>query len=380
MNTKKISITLALGVLFISQTFAQIIPFSDIRYWVGSGNDSAVLVVSFHSSDFDSSTAWGVLFDNSITGQELMEKVAMDDPNFEIKLNGQFLDSVGYHRHSGKNGVNGFYWGTYTFQDTAWESNSGLVSQIHQGGYFGVSYTNFSPVVVPGKPIPAFNPHRLSTVVFDSLGWFGSGNSHAFLVVDFSPSTVGISYAFGIRFDDSITGLEMLELVAQHDTDLQINASSFLSDLVYRQDSGMGGMPNYWGTWSGTNLGNWEMNMGISTVVKTGELFGCGYTDFMPALRPDANELVRLPVQHTSIPEFVSNASLSIFPNPFMNQLTVNIEGDKIQEVTIRDLQGRIVHNQNNGEIVNTSNWNSGIYILECKGFASVKTIKIMKQ
>jgi hypothetical protein len=380
MNTKKISITLALGVLFISQAFAQIIPFSEIRYWVGSGNDSAVLVVSFHSSDLDSSTAWGVLFDNSITGQELMEKVALDDSNFEMKLNGQFLDSVGYHRHSGKNGENGFYWGTYTFQDTSWESNSGLITQINQGDYFGVSFTDFSPAVVPGNAIPAFNPNRLTTVAFDSLGWFGNGNSHAFLVLDFSPEIIGKSYAFGIRFDDSITGLEMLELVAQHDTDLIINASSFLSDLVYRQDSGIGGMPNFWGTWSGTNLGNWEMNMGISTVVKNGELFGCAYTNFMPALRPDANELVRLPGQHTSISEMVSNSSLSVYPNPFLNQLKVNIEGDKIQEVTIRDLQGRIVHKHNNAEIVNTSNWKSGIYILECKGFASVKTIKIMKQ
>src|SRR5690606_5514288 len=102
-------------------------------------------------------------------------------------------------------------------------------------------------------------------------------------------------------------------------------ASSFLTDLVYRQDTGLGGLPNYWGTWSGTNLGNWDMNFGISTVVKDGELFGCSYTDFNPALRPDVYELVRLPGHNTSIQKHTVNTNLSVYPNPFQEQFNLSL-------------------------------------------------------
>ncbi len=293
--------------------------WQNIDFWVGSGSDSALLVVDFGTADFDSSYAWGYRYSGAKTGEDMLVDIAAADINLSIDVAGGFLNDVIYHRHAGIGGQPD-YWSTWSGADTAsLISNMGISTALVSGEWFGISYTDFAPALKPGLPIPAFkaSDFSLSQVQY----WYGNGNDSAAFIVDFLN---GNSYAWGYLFNDSIAASQMLSDIASQNANLTINAAGFLNDIIYLSDSGMGAQPNYWGTWSATNVGNWYMNAGISTQVKSGDLFGASYTDFNPALRPNApKNNANLSHPKIDIP------SLALYPNPAAKWL--QIEGLEIE-------------------------------------------------
>lgn len=56
------------------------IAFSDILYWVGSGSDSAALIVNYAQPD--TAFAWGFLFNGTTTAQAMLDSIAAADPRF----------------------------------------------------------------------------------------------------------------------------------------------------------------------------------------------------------------------------------------------------------------------------------------------------------
>jgi|GEM_PF-1601022 len=85
----------------------------------------------------------------------------------------------------------------------------------------------------------------------------------------------------------------------------------------------------------------------------------------------------------TSIKDInVGNASVSVYPNPFVDELTVNVNEESTVDVEINDLTGRLVYssNFNNNQTINLSSLNKGIYILTVKGQNVESTTKIIKK
>ena len=79
----------------------------------------------------------------------------------------------------------------------------------------------------------------------------GSGSDTAGLVIDFRDGSG--SMAWGVLFSDSISGEGMLQAVAAADPAFMINMTNgFLNDITYGTHQGLGGQPDWWGTWSGT--------------------------------------------------------------------------------------------------------------------------------
>ena len=58
------------------------IAFSDILYWVGSGSDSAVLIVNFGIPD--TAFAWGFLFSGTATVQQMTDVLTAADPRLNV--------------------------------------------------------------------------------------------------------------------------------------------------------------------------------------------------------------------------------------------------------------------------------------------------------
>ncbi len=273
---------LVAAMSMIPQCFAGF-SFEQIRYWVGDGPDTAMLVVDFQDGTFDSTYAWGYLFNGTATGEDLLNAVADADPNFSIVTGGGFLNDIHFNDHAGIGG-NPDYWGTWTHSDTGWYMNTGITEALANGDRFGCSYTDFAPALAPGVALPALDPFA-----FDQSGvrfWTGSGSDSAILVVDFHDGANFHSYAWGYLFDGIKTGEDMLNAVADADPNFSVDMGGFLNDIIYNEHAGIGGNPDYWGTWSGTSLGNWSMNVGIQEPLANGDWFGCSYTDFNPALRP----------------------------------------------------------------------------------------------
>lgn len=364
---------------------------NSIRFWVGSGTDSGAVVVTFPGDGFsDSSFIWGVLFNDSISGGDMLQAIEMEDVNFDFKNLGGFLDSVNYNNHSGYNAVNNFWWNTFSLNNGNWEFNSGLTAFMHQEGVYGISYTDsdtstWMPNRLPTlNPVPALNPQIISITDFDNnqWRWFGEGNSKAIMVIDFAPNLEGKSFAFGVQFDDTTTGLELLQKIAFEDSTFQFNASGFLNDIYFHSDSGIGGAPNYWGTWSATNYGNWISNMGISTVVKDGDFFACTYTDFNPALRPSYPQVIQAPqTGNTSIVE-TEKTGVQVYPNPFNSQFTIELEGSENASITIFTIEGKEMVNTQFAATttISTSDWNVGIYIGRIESKSRVMIIRIIKE
>lgn len=75
--------------------------------------------------------------------------------------------------------------------------------------------------------------------------------------------------------------------------------------------------------------------------------------------------------------------NLSIYPNPFNEELTISLDQDQKSEVTIADITGKTIVNQNfNTQIIklDLSRMSSGQYIVSIKNDNSISTRKIIKQ
>ncbi|MDX9749619.1 MAG: hypothetical protein RBT71_00865, partial [Flavobacteriales bacterium] len=300
---------------------AQTFHIADVQFWVGAGPDSSVLVVDFQDGSFNPSFAWGYLHDGTATGEDMLNAIAAADVNVTVDIDGGFLNSITYNDQAGI-GSSPDWWGTWSGTGIAdLEMNMGISEVLSNGSWFGCSYTDFNPPLEPTTPIAAFDPFRFTAD--DVTFWVGSGANEAVLVVDFQDGTGTSSYAWGYRFDGATTGEAMLNAVADADPNFAIVVGGgFLSDITYNSYAGIGGSPDHWSTWSGTNLGNWYMNMGIGTAVADGDLFGCSYTDFAPALRPYYPAAA---TGSTSIAEQRAN-DLLVYPQPATDVLTIRTE------------------------------------------------------
>lgn len=261
---------------------------SDLIYYVGSGPDTAVLVVDFIDGTPDSTYAWGYLFDatQNVTASTMIADIANDEPTLSVNISGGFLLDINYNAHSGIGGSPN-YFGTWTkTASTAWGTNGGISDTLSNGLWFGCSYTDFTPPVGPGEPIPAYDSKKWNAQEVDF--WVGSGTDSAVFVVDFVNDTYGeaVTYSWGYLFSGTTTGTDMMTDIAAADPNLNITFSgSFLWDVTYNGLEGLGANPNYWGTWSGTNLTDWTMNSGATQVVNPGDWYGISY-DTWPSRRP----------------------------------------------------------------------------------------------
>ncbi|GEM_PF-2961022 len=73
---------------------------------------------------------------------------------------------------------------------------------------------------------------------------------------------------------------------------------------------------------------------------------------------------------------------VSIYPNPFTNQLTISLDNNQSSEITISDITGKVVVNQISSDKIiqlDMSNLSSGQYIVTVKSETSIITRKIVK-
>ncbi|MBL4651727.1 MAG: T9SS type A sorting domain-containing protein [Flavobacteriales bacterium] len=344
----------------------------DVSYWIGSGADTAYLVVDFLAQYSLNSFTWGYLYNNSATMEQMLGDIATADINLTVNINNGFINDINYGNHQGLGGLPN-YWGTWQGSNlSTLHSNSGISEMLINGNWYACSYTDFSPAIMPeatSQAIPA-GLFSFSDVKF----WIGTGEDSAIFVVDFLAN--GSSYAWGYLFSDSTSGDSMLFNIATLDSDLSYaSASGFLNDITYDTESGIGGNPNYWGTWSATNTGDWYSNIGLSTVVKNGDWFGCSYTDFVPALRPSVPAAVSNP--NTGIEKLSYDSSIFLYPNPTNGAVYFSENANRIE---IYSLTGQLLHVYLSTNQIDLSELIPSVYLVKVKTVDSVEILKIMKQ
>jgi hypothetical protein len=352
---------LALALFLATATAQAQFSTADIQYWVGSGADSSVLVIDFLDGSSDPSYAWGYLHDGTATAQDMITAIDAADIDLEIDMAGGFINTISFNSHLGEGGVPN-YWGSWTGTSIAdMAMNGGASEPLSNGEWFGCSYTDFAPAIPPTEPQAAPAP---SFTAADVDFWVGTGAHEAILVIDFLDGTSVSSYAWGFRFDGSTTGEAMLNAIDAADAELTIGWSSgFLNDITYNGHVGIGGSPDYWGTWSGSDIGNWISNLGTGTAVNDGELFGCSYMDFAPMIAPGFPTAAALP---TAIVE-VDDAPITIYPQPATDILYVNT-GHDARNVQVYDLTGKRLLQLPVGvgtRSIDVGAWPTGLYVLQ---------------
>ncbi|MFT3885648.1 MAG: T9SS type A sorting domain-containing protein [Flavobacteriales bacterium] len=339
---------------------------SSVEFWVGTGADSSVLVIDFlDGSPNGSSFAWGYLHDGTATAEDMLLAIDAADINLQIDMAGSFINSITYNTHAGIGGAPN-WWGTWSgtgISDLA--MNGGASEPLSNGAWFGCSYTDFDPAIAPGEPQAALDPLRFTAA--DVTYWVGAGQDSSVLVIDFlDGSPEGSSFAWGYLHDGTATAEDMLLAIDAADINLQIDmAGSFINSITYNAHAGIGGAPNWWGTWSGTRTSDLAMNGGASEPLSNGAWFGCSYTDFNPALRPGRPVAATFA---TGIADRPATATLSVFSQPATDRITIRSEAPAGTPLRITDLTGKLVYaGRTEGSLstVPVSTFATGLYLLQ---------------
>jgi len=201
--------------------------------------------------------------------------------------------------------------------------------------------------------------------------WAGTGSDSAMLVVDFKDGTNDSSYAWGVLFNGSTTGLNMLSEVASADIDFSISVilmGTFLDEIIYYSHSGLGGK---WKTWSRTNTSAWSENFNISASVSNGDWYGCVYS--VTSIAP--GEPIAAPGNTSGINTHPSdNKALVIYPNPTTSNISIDFpsifKGENVR-LNITDITGgtmiRKIVAPDRNVLVSLEEFAPGIYIIELK-------------
>lgn len=380
MMNRKITFTFLVSILLMQFSAKAQFDFTQVDYWVGTGSDSSVMIVDFHDGSKDSSYVWGVLFNDSTDGETMLNTIGNADINLTPAINGGFLNDITYGMHSGIAGTPN-YWGTFSGTDISnLYLNMGIGTTVKNKDIFACNYSavdaSWNALFLPGTPISAYDPTLFTLTDVDYF--VGTGSDTAVLVIDFQNGNN--AFAWGYIFSDSTTGEDMLNALSADDSHLgTASAGGFLSDITYYNHSGIGGSPNYWGTWSATNLGNWSMNMGMGTVVKNGGFFGLSYTNFMPALRPNTPNAAP---NTTNIVSLEKDILITTYPNPTSDFVTIDSE-ETIENATIVNAQGKVVFSSvvNSKQTqINVQGFARGMYFIQVQAQGQVFTKTVIKQ
>ena len=83
---------------FAATASAQMLDFTNIQNWTGSGSNQAAMVVDWHDSKGPASLVWGYRWDGAATGLQMLQAIDAADPRlqFSFAYGGGFIYSIGY--------------------------------------------------------------------------------------------------------------------------------------------------------------------------------------------------------------------------------------------------------------------------------------------
>ena len=355
MRIKNFTLLFLMGFfgLFAFQAQAQqdsSIDPADIRFWIGEGENQAILAVNWHEPD--TCLAWGFRFgEDPMTVKEMMVAIADADYRFsfdapysfvnDIKYNDGYLDlgvTLGGYMMLIINGEMSMeYYDTKAVVDgdfVKWgDTNCGTV--IDEDNYV---YVWESPVV-PVYPLAddaTIDPSEI-------LNWIGEGENEVIFAVNWAdPDTC---LAWGYRFDaDTVTVEKVMDAIIEKDGRLGYLADyGFIMDITF--DAGslhLGLVGPYWmmnvkgaGAWYGYT----EQKLVSGDFVNWGDV-ACatevGQWSYVweTPVSPVSN--------NTGLAESV--ASVALYPNPASSYTTVSVQDMSSNAmVTVVDLQGRVL-------------------------------------
>lgn len=351
---------------------------TDIKFWVGEGTSTAVLVVDFRDGSSDPSFAWGYRYNEGagLTFKDMLEAVASAEPKFTIKLsNIGFLEDINYNNHAGLAG-HPDWWSTWS-GDNLQEMymNSGVSEELLNGRWYGTSYGFMPETVAPTVTFPAYSStwFNAENVTY----WIGEGQNKSVIVIDFNAEgTEPVTYAWGIKYNGVITAANALALIDEADSNLNINVTNNeITSITYKGLTGVKANENSWNTFKGSNMSNWVVNNNISTELTNDKWFGATFgtaTARRPFTPVPATEIVNGLAENNKV-------VFTAYPNPVASVLNINSDA-AVQKAEVINITGQNVLTISNSNSIDLSGVNTGIYLVKVYTENGMATQKIIKQ
>jgi len=378
--------------LFTTNLFAQqdaTIDPADIRWWIGEGENEVVFIVNWNEPD--TALAWGYRFsDETISVKDMMIDIQSADSRFGFEGE-TFVSDVTFNDGTLNLSLAGMWWMYNVNGEMA--MNYFDAEYVHNGDYVKFGDESCGTLIDPQnyvyvweKEVAAVYPlANEATIDFSEiLYWIGEGENEVVFAVNWNEPNKCL--AWGYRFDGEQKILkEVMDDIAAADARFAYDASyGYVSDLTFNEGelhlalAGMYFMYNINGyaAWYGFD----EQTIINGDFIKWGDE-SCG-TEIGPwtYVWTQTVEPVRI---YDAVNENTV-ASLSIYPNPAVNETFVTIENAGLNEVSVYDIQGRMVSQlsvvASEGEQVriNTETLCGGVYFVTVSNDSATQTAKLV--
>ena len=395
---KNFTLLFLLGIfgLFTTNLFAQqdaTIDPADIRYWIGEGENQVVLIVNW--AEPDTALAWGYRFnDESVTVQTMMDKITDVDPRLSYTPGPYGLGDILFNDGVLNVGITaGGYW---MFNVDGEMAQVGFDQQtVVNGNYVKWGDTNCGTMVDPEtwayvweKDVVAVYPYAEEAKIdfAEILYWVGEGQKEIVFAVNWNEPNRCL--AWGYRFDEEAVTLKtVMDAIAEADRRFSYTTGVWgVEDIIFNVDAD-GTHYTLAGQW-------WLYNV-------NGAMGWYGY-EAEPLINGDfvkwgdescATEIAEWsyvwtqevePVwMNTSVDEMQNN-TLSVYPNPAVNETFVTVENAGLNTISVYDIKGRMVStlsvDAKKGEQVRlgTEMLNSGVYFVRVNNNDAVSTAKLV--
>ncbi len=395
MRFKNFTLLFLMGFfgLFTTNMFAQqdaTIDPADIRWWIGEGENEVVFIVNW--AEPDTALAWGYRFSGeSVTVEAMMDEIAEKDYRFSYEGANGWLSDIMFNDGVLDLSLTGMWWMYIVSGEMA---GLGYTTQtVVNGDYVKWGDESCGIITDPATysyvwetPVAPVYPLAEEAMIdfADILYWVGEGENEAVFAVNWNDPNKCL--AWGYRFNgESIILKELMDNIAAADSRFAFDASSgFVSDLTFDEGdlhlalAGMYFMYNINGfaAWYGYD----EQPIVNGDFIKWGDE-SCG-TEIA-----QWTYVWTQTVEPVSVYDAVNEngvASLSIYPNPAVSETFVTIENAGLNEVSVYDIQGRLVSKEsvmaNNGDQVrlSTETLTSGVYFVRVSNDGAVRTAKLV--
>ena len=367
------------------------IDFSVIRYWVGEGEKEVVFAVNWNEPD--TCLAWGYRFnEETVTVKQVMDALKEADPRFDYVVGPWGVDNITYNVEGLSLGLTAYAYFMYNVNGAyAWYGYD--QQTLANGDFVKFGDTSCGTEIaawtyVWEKEVVAVYPYAVEATLDPSeiLYWVGEGENEVVFAVNWNEPNKCL--AWGYRFDgESVTVKEVMDAIAEADRRLSYTTGAWgIEDIIFNVDSeelhyalaGMYWMYNLNGSMA--MLGFEEQTVENGDFIKWGDI-SCA-TEIAEWTYVWTQEVEPVWV-NTGVNESESY-TLSVYPNPAVNETFVTVENAGITTISVYDVQGRMVSTLSvdvmAGEQVRlgTEMLNSGVYFITVGNDSAVRTAKLV--
>ena len=415
MRLKNFTLLFLMGIfgLFTTNLFAQqdaTIDPADIRYWVGEGENEVVVAISWCSYT-ETALAWGYRFDGEATVFQALTDIAAADDRLTVigtaPTNVTYVDDE-YNLTMCPNPD--AQWGDDDY-DIPMHSVNGLMGQnmmsaepIHNndfikiGGYAcGIMSEDWSTIAWTTEIIPATDPNGIvdATISADEiLYWVGEGENKVVVAISWCSYTE-TALAWGYRFNGEATVFQALTDIAAADDRLTVVGTAPTNVTYVDAEYDLTMCPNPDAQWGDDDYdvpmhsvnGLMGQNMMSAEPIHNNDFikiggYACGI------ISDDWSTIAwEQPIEPVSVNTGMNentSMTLSVFPNPTVNETFVTLENAGLNVVLVYDIQGRMVSSMSYvaqaGEQVrlDIEKLNAGVYFIRVNNESTTQTAKLV--